>query len=112
MINIAGKLISNKVNNIRFFLNYPKIDIEEENDHVQKFVELVNKSIKNEVDIFEEIVINTYFEENIIGNVNAISEARKYLEIVFYSYLQLEQYCCRCFYSYSNNRKKQHRLHT
>ena len=57
MINIAGKLISNKVNNIRFFLNYPKIDIEEENDHVQKFVELVNKSIKNEVDIFEEIVI-------------------------------------------------------
>ena len=97
MINIAGKLISNKVNNIRFFLNYPKIDIEEENDHVQKFVELVNKSIKNEVDIFEEIVINTYFEdggfekdienalrkkpsgdfnfeENIIGNVNAISE--------------------------------------
>lgn len=51
MINIAGKLISNKVNNIRFFLNYPKIDIEEENDHVQKFVELVNKSIKNEVDI-------------------------------------------------------------
>ena len=66
MINIAGKLISNKVNNIRFFLNYPKIDIEEENDHVQKFVELVNKSIKNEVDIFEEIVINTYFEENII----------------------------------------------
>ena len=74
MINIAGKLISNKVNNIRFFLNYPKIDIEEENDYVQKFVELVNKSIKNEVDIFEEIVINTYFEENIIGNVNAISE--------------------------------------
>lgn len=74
MINIAGKLISNKVNNIRFFLNYPKLDIEEENDHVQKFVELVNKSIKNEVDIFEEIVINTYFEENIIGNVNAISE--------------------------------------
>ena len=74
MINIAGKLISNKVNNIRFFLNYPKIDIEEENDNVQKFVELVNKSIKNEVDIFEEIVINTYFEENIIGNVNAISE--------------------------------------
>ena len=74
MINIAGKLISNKVNNIRFFLNYPKIDIEEEKDHVQKFVELVNKSIKNEVDIFEEIVINTYFEENIIGNVNAISE--------------------------------------
>ena len=55
-------------------MNYPKIDIEEENDHVQKFVELVNKSIKNEVDIFEEIVINTYFEENIIGNVNAISE--------------------------------------
>ena len=46
MINIAGKLISNKVNNIRFFLNYPKIDIEEENDHVQKFVEVVNKSIK------------------------------------------------------------------
>ena len=74
MINIAGKLISNKVNNIRFFLNYPKIDIEEEKDHVQKFVEVVNKSIKNEVDIFEEIVINTYFEENIIGNVNAISE--------------------------------------
>ena len=74
MINIAGKLISNKVNNIRFFLNYSKLDIEEENDHVQKFVELVNKSIKNEVDIFEEIVINTYFEENIIGNVNAISE--------------------------------------
>ena len=74
MINIAGKLISNKVNNIRFFLNYPKFDIEEENVHVQKFVELVNKSIKNEVDIFEEIVINTYFEENIIGNVNAISE--------------------------------------
>lgn len=74
MINIAGKLISNKVNNIRFFLNYPKIDIEEENDYVQKFVEVVNKSIKNEVDIFEEIVINTYFEENIIGNVNAISE--------------------------------------
>ena len=74
MINIAGKLISNKVNNIRFFLNCPKIDIEEENDHVQKFVEVVNKSIKNEVDIFEEIVINTYFEENIIGNVNAISE--------------------------------------
>ena len=74
MINIAGKLISNKVNNIRFFLNYPKIDIEEENDHVQKFVEVVNKSIKNEVDIFEDIVINTYFEENIIGNVNAISE--------------------------------------
>ena len=74
MINIAGKLISNQVNNIRFFLNYPKIDIEEEHDHVQKFVELVNKSIKNEVDIFEEIVINTYFEENIIGNVNAISE--------------------------------------
>lgn len=55
-------------------MNYPKIDIEEENDHVQKFVEVVNKSIKNEVDIFEEIVINTYFEENIIGNVNAISE--------------------------------------
>ena len=78
MINIAGKLISNKVNNIRFFLNYPKIDIEEENDHVQKFVELVNKSIKNEVDIFEEIVINTYFEENIIGNVNAISEFQIY----------------------------------
>ena len=51
MINIAGKLISNKVNNIRFFLNYPKIDIEEENDHVQKFVEVVNKSIKNEVDM-------------------------------------------------------------
>ena len=74
MINIAGKLISNKVNNIRFFLNYPKIDIEEENDQVQKFVEVVNKSIKNEVDIFEDIVINTYFEENIIGNVNAISE--------------------------------------
>ena len=74
MINIAGKLISNKVNNIRFFLNYPKIDIEEESDDVQEFVELVNKSIKNEVDIFEEIVINTYFEENIIGNVNAISE--------------------------------------
>lgn len=55
-------------------MNYPKIDIEEENDHVQKFVEVVNKSIKNEVDIFEDIVINTYFEENIIGNVNAISE--------------------------------------
>ena len=57
-------------------MNYPKIDIEEENDHVQKFVELVNKSIKNEVDIFEEIVINTYFEEKIIGNVNAISEVQ------------------------------------
>ncbi len=55
-------------------MNYPKIDIEEENDHVQKFVEVVNKSIKNEVDIFEDIVINTYFEKNIIGNVNAISE--------------------------------------
>lgn len=74
MINIAGKLISNKVNNIRFFLNYPKIDIEEESDDVQKFVELVNKSIKNEVDIFEEIVIHTYFEEKIIGNINAMSE--------------------------------------
>ena len=35
MINIAGKLISNKVNNIRFFLNYPKIDIEEERLYVQ-----------------------------------------------------------------------------
>ena len=74
MINIAGKLISNKVNNIRFFLNYPKIDIEEESDDVQEFVELVNKSIKNEVDIFEEIVIHTYFEEKIIGNINAMSE--------------------------------------
>ena len=74
MINIAGKLISNKVNNIRFFLNYPKIDIEEESDDVQEFVELVNKSIKNEFDIFEEIVIHTYFEEKIIGNINAMSE--------------------------------------
>ena len=74
MINIAGKLISNKVNNIRFFLNYPKIDIEEESDDVQEFVELVNKYIKNEVDIFEETVIHTYFEEKIIGNINAMSE--------------------------------------
>lgn len=74
MINIAGKLISNKVNNIRFFLNYPELEVENESDDVQKFVEFVNKSIKNEVDIFEEIVIHTYFEERVVGNINAMSE--------------------------------------
>lgn len=74
MMNILGKLIDNKVNNIRFFLNYPKIEVENENDDVLEFVDLVNKSIRNEVDIFEEIVIHTYFEEKIVGNINAMSE--------------------------------------
>ena len=73
-MNILGKLIDNKVNNIRFFLNYPKIEVENENDDVLEFVDLVNKSIRNEVDIFEEIVIHTYFEEKIVGNINAMSE--------------------------------------
>ena len=68
MINIAGKLISNKVNNIRFFLNYPKIDIEEENDHVHKFVELVNKSIKNQ----NERILYGIFKEKVIVNKAAI----------------------------------------
>lgn len=75
-MNIAGKLMINKVNNIRFFLNYPEIEVENDSDDVQEFVESVNKSIKNEVEIFEEIVIHTYFEDTVIGNINAMSEFR------------------------------------
>lgn len=74
MIDVEGKLINKKVNNIRFFLNYPEIKVSEENDRVKEFVKIINKSIKNEVNIFEEIMINTYFEENLIGNINSISE--------------------------------------
>lgn len=74
MVNIMSGLRDNKVKNMRFFLNYPKIEVNDEDEEVQEFAEIVNKSILNEINIFEEVVIYTYHEENIIGNINAISE--------------------------------------
>ena len=41
---------------------------------IQQFAQEVNKSILNEVSIFEEVVIYTYCDEIIIGNINVISE--------------------------------------
>lgn len=74
MVNIVSGLIDKKVKNMRFFLNYPKIEVDDEGEEVQQFAESVNKSILNEVSIFEEVVIYTYCDEIIIGNINAISE--------------------------------------
>lgn len=74
MVNIMSGLRDNKVKNMRFFLNYPKIEVNDEDEEVKEFAEIVNKSILNEINIFEEVVIYTYHEENIIGNINAISE--------------------------------------
>ena len=74
MVNIMSGLIDKKVKNMRFFLNYPKIEVDDEGEEVQRFAESVNKSILNEVSIFEEVVIYTYCDEIIIGNINAISE--------------------------------------
>lgn len=74
MIDVEGKLIDKKVNNIRFFLNYPEIKVSRDNKEIYEFTKIVNKFIQNEVSIFEEIMINTYIEENLIGNINSISE--------------------------------------
>ncbi len=74
MVNITGELIDKKVKNIRFFLNYPKIEVDNESDETREFAKFVNQSILNEINIFEEVVIYTYQDENIIGNINVISE--------------------------------------
>lgn len=74
MIDVEGKLIDKKVNNIRFFLNYPEIKANKDDGDIQKFVKNVNKSIENEVNIFEDIIINTYDKEVMTGNINALSE--------------------------------------
>ena len=74
MVNITSGLIDKKVKNMRFFLNYPKIEVDDEGEEIQQFAQEVNKSILNEVSIFEEVVIYTYCDEIIIGNINVISE--------------------------------------
>ena len=74
MVNIVNGLRENRVKNIRFFLNYPIIELENENEEVNRFVKIVNKVIENDINIFEEVVIATFNEELIIGNINAISE--------------------------------------
>ncbi len=77
MVNITNKLIDKKVNNIRFFLNYPEIELQNESEEVGKFASFVNEFIKNDVSIFEEVVISTLKEEFIIGNINVISEFQR-----------------------------------
>ena len=57
IVNITNKLIDKKVNNIRFFLNYPEIELQNESEEVGKFASFVNEFIKNDVSIFEEVVI-------------------------------------------------------
>lgn len=77
MVNITNKLIDKKVNNIRFFLNYPEIELQNESEEVGRFASFVNEFIKNDVSIFEEVVISTLKEEFIIGNINVISEFQR-----------------------------------
>ena len=77
MVNITNKLIDKKMNNIRFFLNYPEIELQNESEEVGKFASFVNEFIKNDVSIFEEVVISTLKEEFIIGNINVISEFQR-----------------------------------
>ena len=45
MVNIVNGLRENRVKNIRFFLNYPIIELENENEEVNRFVKIVNKLI-------------------------------------------------------------------
>ncbi len=52
MVNITSGLIDKKVKNMRFFLNYPKIEVDDEGEEIQQFAQEVNKSILNEVSIF------------------------------------------------------------
>ena len=94
MVNITNKLIDKKVNNIRFFLNYPEIELQNESEEVGRFASFVNEFIKNDVSIFEEVVISTLKEEFIIGNINVISE-QTYISIKYYihnKYLQWSLY--------------------
>lgn len=78
MVNIVNKLVENRVRNIRFFLNYPKITIDSEDEEVQKFLNTVNNIIKNDVKTFEEVVATTFLDEDVSsGCINAISEFQK-----------------------------------
>ena len=77
MVNITNKLIDKKMNNIRFFLNYHEIELQNESEEVGRFASFVNEFIKNDVSIFEEVVISTLKEEFIIGNINVISEFQR-----------------------------------
>lgn len=77
MINIVNGLIDKKINNIRFFLNYPKIEVENENEDIKEFTLSVNELIGNDVSIFEEVVISTLSDEFAIGNINVISEFQR-----------------------------------
>ena len=77
MVNITNKLVDKKINNIRFFLNYPEIEVETQSEEVEKFTSFVNEFIKNDVSIFEEVVISSLGEELIVGNINVISEFQR-----------------------------------
>ena len=70
MVNIVNGLVDKKVGKIRFFLNYPKIEVEGKNEEVEK----LNKDIKNDIEIFEEVVMSTFDYKRTIGNINVISE--------------------------------------
>ena len=70
MVNIVNGLVDKKVGKIRFFLNYPKIEVEGESEEVEK----LNKTIKNDIEIFEEVVMSTFDYKRTIGNINVISE--------------------------------------
>ncbi len=78
MVNIVNQLIEDKVRNIRFFLNYPKMEIDSEDEEVQKFLNTVNSIIKNDVKTFKEVVFTTFSDEEVcLGCINAISEFQK-----------------------------------
>ncbi|MDY2735869.1 hypothetical protein, partial [Intestinibacter sp.] len=77
MVNITNRLVDKKINNIRFFLNYPEIEVETQSEEVEKFTSFVNEFIKNDVSIFEEVVISSLGEELIVGNINVISEFQR-----------------------------------
>lgn len=72
MVYITSKLLDKKMGNIRLFLNYPKIDVDIFDVEIEMFSKIVNNAVENEVKIFEDIVVNTYFEEQ--KGINAMSE--------------------------------------
>lgn len=70
MVKITSELLSCKKKNIRFFLNYPRIEFYEN----EEFAKYVNQLILNNLEIFQEIVECSFEHADDCSLVNAISE--------------------------------------
>lgn len=75
MVNILSCLREDKLKNIRFFLNYPAIEVD--NVDTNNFANQINSLIYNDIKIFEEVVTSSFENEQIIGGINAIAEYRE-----------------------------------